>query len=106
MTISLIVSLIEVTILRFIGALVDFLRSTSPAKVPEAHGGEFLAMGLLILVGRMRFVVPGAIACWTMRSWVKARQRAAAGEVVGEIANRLAQDMRCVCQRLPGWVNV
>jgi ATP-binding cassette subfamily B multidrug efflux pump len=52
MTISLIVSLIEVTILRFIGALVDILRSTSPDKVLETHGGEFLAMALLILIGR------------------------------------------------------
>ena len=52
MTISLIVSLIEVTILRFIGALVDLLRSTSPDKVLHDHGGEFLAMALLILIGR------------------------------------------------------
>src|SRR5271168_1123501 len=52
MTISLIVSLIEVTILRFIGALVDILRSTSPDKVLETHGGEFLVMALLILIGR------------------------------------------------------
>jgi ATP-binding cassette, subfamily B, multidrug efflux pump len=52
MTISLIVSLIEVTILRYIGALVDLLRSTGPDKVLQAYGGEFLAMGILILVGR------------------------------------------------------
>jgi ATP-binding cassette subfamily B multidrug efflux pump len=52
MTISLIVSLIEVTILRFVGALVDMLRSTSPDEVLKTHGGEFLAMALLILVGR------------------------------------------------------
>jgi ATP-binding cassette, subfamily B, multidrug efflux pump len=52
MAISLIVSLIEVTILRFIGALVDLLRSTSPDKVLHDHGGEFLAMALLILIGR------------------------------------------------------
>jgi ATP-binding cassette subfamily B multidrug efflux pump len=52
MTISLIISLIEVTILRFVGALVDMLRSTSPAEVLHAHGGEFLAMALLILIGR------------------------------------------------------
>ena len=52
MAISLIVSLIEVTILRFIGALVDLLRSTSPEEVLRAYGGEFLAMALLILVGR------------------------------------------------------
>jgi ATP-binding cassette subfamily B multidrug efflux pump len=36
MAISLIVSLIEVTILRFIGALVDLLRSTSPGD-DESH---------------------------------------------------------------------
>jgi ABC-type multidrug transport system fused ATPase/permease subunit len=52
MTISLVVSLIEVTILRFIGALVDLLRSTSPDRALHAYGGEFLAMALLILIGR------------------------------------------------------
>jgi ATP-binding cassette subfamily B multidrug efflux pump len=52
MTISLIVSLIEVTILRFVGALVDMLRATSPDEALRAHGGEFLAMALLILIGR------------------------------------------------------
>jgi ATP-binding cassette, subfamily B, multidrug efflux pump len=52
MTISLIVSLIEVTILRFVGALVDMLRSSSPDEVLKTHGGEFLAMALLILIGR------------------------------------------------------
>jgi ATP-binding cassette subfamily B multidrug efflux pump len=52
MTVSLIVSLIEVTILRFIGALVDLLRSTSPDNVLQDRGPEFLAMGLLILIGR------------------------------------------------------
>src|SRR5271170_1194540 len=52
MTISLIVSLIEVTILRFIGALVDLLRSTGPDHVLHDYGGEFLAMALLILIGR------------------------------------------------------
>ena len=52
MTISLVVSLIEVTILRFVGALVDMLRTTSPDEVLKIHGGEFLAMALLILIGR------------------------------------------------------
>ena len=47
MTISLVVSLIEVTILRFVGALVDILRTTSPDEVLKIHGGEFLAMALL-----------------------------------------------------------
>ena len=52
MTISLIVSLIEVAILRFVGALVDILRSTSPDEVLRTYGGEFLAMALLVLIGR------------------------------------------------------
>jgi ATP-binding cassette, subfamily B, multidrug efflux pump len=52
MTINLIVSLIEVTILRFIGALVDLLRATDPDHVLQDYGGEFLAMALLILIGR------------------------------------------------------
>ena len=52
MTVSLIVSLIEVSILRFIGALVDTLRSTTPDEVLRTHGGEFLVMALLILIGR------------------------------------------------------
>jgi len=52
MAISLIVALIEVTILRFVGAIVDILRATPPEHVLEDHGGQFLAMALLILVGR------------------------------------------------------
>jgi len=52
MAIGLVVSLIEVSILRFVGALVDTLRSTSPDRLLREHGGDFLAMGLLILVGR------------------------------------------------------
>ena len=52
LTIGLIIALIEVTILRFIGALVDMLRATRPDDVLQAHGGQFLAMALLILIGR------------------------------------------------------
>jgi ATP-binding cassette, subfamily B, multidrug efflux pump len=52
MTVSLIVSLIEVTIMRFVGALVDMLRATSPDQALKTHGHEFLAMALLILVAR------------------------------------------------------
>ena len=52
MAVGLVVSLIEVSILRFVGSLVDTLRSTSPDRLLREHGGEFLAMGLLILVGR------------------------------------------------------
>jgi ATP-binding cassette, subfamily B, multidrug efflux pump len=52
MAIGLIVSLIEVSILRFVGSLVDTLRSTSPDALLQTHGRQFLAMALLILVGR------------------------------------------------------
>jgi ATP-binding cassette subfamily B multidrug efflux pump len=52
MAMGLVVSLIEVSILRFVGGLVDTLRSTRPARLLADHGGEFLAMALLILVLR------------------------------------------------------
>jgi ATP-binding cassette, subfamily B, multidrug efflux pump len=52
LTIGLVVALIEVTIVRFVGALVDILRTARPDEVLQAHGGQFLAMALLILIGR------------------------------------------------------
>jgi ATP-binding cassette subfamily B multidrug efflux pump len=52
MAIALIVSLIEVSILRFVGSLVDMLRATSPDRVLHDYGGTFILMGLLILVAR------------------------------------------------------
>src|SRR5438046_1033185 len=52
MAVGLAVSLIEVSMLRFIGALVDLLRATSPQNVLRDYGASFLAMGLVILVAR------------------------------------------------------
>ncbi|WP_158817617.1 ABC transporter ATP-binding protein [Methylocapsa sp. S129] len=52
MAIGLIVSLIEVSILRFIGSLVDMLRATSPDQVLHDYGATFVSMGLLILLAR------------------------------------------------------
>jgi ATP-binding cassette, subfamily B, multidrug efflux pump len=52
MAIGLVIALIEVAILRFVGAIVDILRLTPPDKLFEAHGLQFLAMALLILIGR------------------------------------------------------
>jgi ATP-binding cassette subfamily B multidrug efflux pump len=52
MAIALIVSLIEVSILRFVGSLVDILRATSPDRILHDYGATFLTMGLLILVAR------------------------------------------------------
>ena len=52
LVVGLVVSLIEVSILRFVGALVDMLRATSPDRVLHDYGATFLSMGLLILVAR------------------------------------------------------
>ena len=52
MAIGLLVALIEVAILRFVGSLVDMLRSTSPDQLLRTHGSQFLAMALLVLFGR------------------------------------------------------
>jgi ATP-binding cassette subfamily B multidrug efflux pump len=52
MVIGLIVSLIEVSILRFVGSIVDMLRATSPQRVLADHGASFLWMGGVILFAR------------------------------------------------------
>ena len=52
LAISLVIALIEVTILRSVGALVDILRETNPNDLLQAHGRQFLAIALLILIGR------------------------------------------------------
>jgi ATP-binding cassette subfamily B multidrug efflux pump len=52
MVIGLIVSLIEVSILKFVGSLVDMLRTTTPTDVLRDHGMAFVGMALLILVAR------------------------------------------------------
>jgi ATP-binding cassette subfamily B multidrug efflux pump len=52
MAVGLVVSLIEVAVLRFVGALIDILRASGPGDLIRSHGGQFLAMALLVLVGR------------------------------------------------------
>ena len=52
MAIGLVVSLIEASMLRFIGALVDMLGATSRAQVLHDYGVSFALMGALILIGR------------------------------------------------------
>ena len=52
LAISLVIALIEVTILRSVGALVDILRETNRNDLLQAHGRQFLAIALLILIGR------------------------------------------------------
>ena len=52
MAIGLIVSLIEIAIVRFVGAIVDTLRATSPETVWPDYGATFLVMGAIILIAR------------------------------------------------------
>ncbi|MGA2045180.1 MAG: ABC transporter ATP-binding protein [Roseiarcus sp.] len=52
MAVGLVVSLIEVSMMRFIGALVDMLRATSPQQVLRDYGASFAIMGAVVLVGR------------------------------------------------------
>jgi ATP-binding cassette, subfamily B, multidrug efflux pump len=52
MAVGLLVSLIEVSILRFVGSIVDMLRATDPQQVLRDHGSTFLLMGGMILVAR------------------------------------------------------
>jgi ATP-binding cassette subfamily B multidrug efflux pump len=52
LVVGLVVSLIEVSILRFIGSLVDILRATSPADILHDYGATFVVIGLVILVAR------------------------------------------------------
>jgi ATP-binding cassette, subfamily B, multidrug efflux pump len=52
MVVALLVSLVEVSILRFVGSIVDMLRASSPQKVLQDHGLTFLLMAGVILVVR------------------------------------------------------
>ncbi|MGB8900324.1 MAG: ABC transporter ATP-binding protein, partial [Methylocella sp.] len=49
---GLVTSLIEVSMLRYIGSLVDLLQATSPERVLQDYGPSFLWMGFVILVAR------------------------------------------------------
>jgi len=52
MGIGLVVSLIEVSMMRYIGSIVDLLKSTSPDAVLADYGPTFLWMGFVILIAR------------------------------------------------------
>ncbi len=57
MATGLVVSLIEVSILRYIGSLVDLLAATSPERVFQDYGLTFLWMGFVVLIA-------GPLAHW------------------------------------------
>ncbi len=105
MAIGLVVSLIEVQILRFVGALVDILRATKPADVWRDHGREFIGMGLLVLFGRplaalmhdlavQQTIMPGTtnMIRWQTHRYVL-RQSVAyfANDFAGRIASNIVQ---------------
>src|SRR5437868_2226601 len=52
MAVGLVVCLIEVSMLRYIGSLVDLLRATTPERVLADYGPSFLWMFFVILVAR------------------------------------------------------
>jgi len=52
MVVGFVVSLIEVALYRYIGSIVDLLRSTTPQKVLSDYGWTFAWMGFVIVVAR------------------------------------------------------
>ncbi len=52
MVVGLFVSLIEVSIFRYIGAIVDLLKTTTPERVLSDYGLTFLWMGFVVVVAR------------------------------------------------------
>ena len=105
MAIGLAVSLIEVQILRFVGALVDILRVSHPADLWQDHGREFIGMGLLVLFGRplaalvhdlavQQTIMPGTtnMIRWQTHRYVL-RQSVAyfANDFAGRIASNIVQ---------------
>ena len=52
MAIGFVVSLIEVTMFRYVGSIVDLLRTTTPDRVFADYGRTFLWMGFVIVVAR------------------------------------------------------
>jgi ATP-binding cassette subfamily B multidrug efflux pump len=52
MAVGLIVSLIEVSLFRYVASIVDLLKATSPQKVLSDYGPTFLWMGFVIVVAR------------------------------------------------------
>jgi ATP-binding cassette subfamily B multidrug efflux pump len=52
MAIGLIVSLIEIAMLRYIGSIVDLLKTTTPSEIIADYGPTFLWMGFVIVIAR------------------------------------------------------
>jgi ATP-binding cassette subfamily B multidrug efflux pump len=105
MAVGLVISLIEVYVLRFVGALVDILRASTPGDLLRDHGGQFLAMTALVLLGRplaalahdlltQQAIAPGMtnLIRWQTHHYVL-RQSVAyfANDFAGRIASNIVQ---------------
>lgn len=55
MIVGFFVALIEVSIFRYIGSIVDYLNGTPPGEVLAQHGWEFAGMAVVILIARPLF---------------------------------------------------
>ncbi len=105
MATGLVVALIEVSLFRYIGEVVDILRVTTPDRLWADHGDDFLWMAAVIIVARplaslfhdlMRHqaIAPGFtnLIRWQNHRWVL-RQSIAffANDFAGRVANRIIQ---------------
>src|SRR5262245_63473308 len=52
MVVGLVISLIEVSIFRYVGAIVDMLKTTTPERVLADYGWTFAWMAAVVIIGR------------------------------------------------------
>ena len=52
MAVGFVVSLIEVSIFRYVGSIVDLLKTTSPERVLADYGWTFVWMGFVVVIAR------------------------------------------------------
>ncbi|SON56545.1 putative multidrug export ATP-binding/permease protein [Hartmannibacter diazotrophicus] len=105
MATGLVVALLEVSLFRYIGEVVDILRNATPERLWADHGTDFLWMAAVIVVARplatvfhdlMRHqaIAPGFtnLVRWQNHRWVL-RQSIGffANDFAGRIANRIVQ---------------
>ncbi|MBB5752016.1 ABC transporter ATP-binding protein [Prosthecomicrobium pneumaticum] len=105
MAIGLVVSLIEVSMLSYIGSIVDMLRVTTPDRVFDEYGPSFLAMAGVILLARpvaqvvhdllvQQAIAPGftnLIRWQTHRYVVRQSVNFFANDFAGRIASKIVQ---------------
>ncbi len=102
---GLVISLIETTIVRFSGSLIDMLRTTPPAEAFTQHRAVFLGMAALVLIARplaslahdlitQQAVAPGFtnLIRWQTHRWVlRQSMNYFANDFAGRIASNIIQ---------------